>query len=300
MINKLNYLVSVNVITFNHGRFIRECLESILSQKTDFLYEIVICDDFSNDDTRNILEDYKDKFPEIIKLRFRNKNLGLKYNYFDNIQACTGKYVAICEGDDYWTSENKLQKQIDILEKNPDYSMCFHSALELHQYDGEESRSNIFSNLQDRTYSGQEILSKWLIPTASVVFRKDVSTNFSFLDKFLFYDIVLFLRLCEYGKLYCLNEVMCVYRRHSKSITNSNLSYKSYINHLLFINMEFQKRYDKLIKELVAIEYFKQARHRFKQKSLSFVIYSLASLSYSIRPFYFIVSSKLKNEKRPF
>ena len=293
MNNENTPLVSVNIITYNHVKYIEQTLEGVLKQQVNFLFDIVICDDYSTDGTRDILIVYEKEFPDKIKLRFRDKNIGLKNNYFDNINACEGKYVAICEGDDFWTDEKKLQKQISFLENHPAYSMCFHSALEVHEYKDQTTTSNIFSKLEERLYTGEEILSNWLIPTASVVFRKDTSFSFKFINRFLFYDIILFLRLCESGKAYCMNQVMCVYRRHPDSITNSNLSYINYIEHLKYINIEFKKKYDKIIKTAIAVEYMKQAKFKFKQRSFFFIIHVIKSLFYDATPFSRVLLTKL-------
>ncbi|GAB3693552.1 glycosyltransferase [Spirosoma flavus] len=288
-----NYTVSVNLITYNHEKFIREAIEGALMQKTTFSFEIVVCDDYSTDSTRDILNTYQKEYSDKIKLRYRPKNLGLKYNYFDNIDACTGKYIAICEGDDYWTDKYKLQKQVDFLEANPDYSMCFHSGLEVHEYENLDPTSNIFSIVDERTYSGEEILSSWLIPTASVVFRKPASLAFSYLDKFLFYDIILFLKLCEQGKIFCLNDVMCVYRRHPNSITNSNLSYLTYIQHLIYLNKEFQGKYASIVNRCIALEYMKRAKYAFKNQSISFISHAFKSIWHDKNPLISLLASKL-------
>ncbi|GAB3961641.1 glycosyltransferase [Spirosoma harenae] len=291
--NKNDIIISVNIITYNHESYITQALEGVLMQKTNFFYEIVICDDFSTDSTRTILEHYQRTYPNIIRLRFRDRNLGLKYNYFDNIKACAGKYVAICEGDDYWTDPYKLQKQVDFMEAHPNFSMCFHEAIEAHQYTGQPYRENIFSVLEDREYVGEEILSNWIIATASVVFRNNISFDFNYINEFLFYDIVLFLRLCEHGNAYCMKQTMSVYRRHSNSITNSNLSYKNYIKHLKYLNLENRKKYNNIIKKAIAIEYLKRAKGEFKKKSLFTLSYLIRSLSYDITPFYSLLLSQV-------
>lgn len=115
-------LVSVIVITYNQERFIGQTLDSILRQKTNFEYEIVIGEDCSNDRTREIIERYKDKYKDKIRCIFRQHNLGAARNG-DNIlfNRVRGKYLAFCEGDDYWHGEDKLQKQVDFLEQNPQY-----------------------------------------------------------------------------------------------------------------------------------------------------------------------------------
>lgn len=286
-----NILLSVNIITYNHEMYVAQAIEGVLMQKINFPYEIVICDDFSTDNTRNILMSYKNKFSELITLRFRDKNLGLKFNYFDNILACNGKYIAICEGDDYWTDSSKLQKQVDYLESNSDCSMCFHSALELHDYQGRSQTSNIFSNLENRYYSGSELLSSWLVPTASVIFRASSVDPIRFIDEFLFYDIVLFLKLAENGKIKCFNDVMSVYRRHDNSITNSNLSYLRYIHHLKYLDLELNGFYKDLIRKSISIEYFKRFKYMYKEKNKFEALTLLKSLRYSYLP----IIGSLKN-----
>lgn len=113
------------MITFNHASFIAQAIEGVLAQKTSFEIKLIIGDDCSTDHTRKICENYYHKHPNQIQLRFPEKNLGAIPNFFENLKACEGKYIAICEGDDYWTDPFKLQRQVDFLEKNPDFIMCF-------------------------------------------------------------------------------------------------------------------------------------------------------------------------------
>ena len=106
IIEGINPLVSVDIITYNHEKYAAEAIEGVLMQKTNFKYEIVICDDCSTDNTREILLDHQKKYPDKIILRFQEKNVGLRYNYFENKKACRGKYIAICEGDDIYVSSD--------------------------------------------------------------------------------------------------------------------------------------------------------------------------------------------------
>jgi len=112
-------LVSVWMITYNHEKYIAQAIDSILTQKTNIDYEIVIGDDYSTDRTREIVLEYKSKHPEKIKLLLQKKNVGLMQNFIDTLKACTSKYIALLEGDDYWTDPKKLQKQIDYMSANP-------------------------------------------------------------------------------------------------------------------------------------------------------------------------------------
>lgn len=114
-------LVSVAVITYNMEKYLRPLLDSILKQKVNFTYEIVISDDCSPDHSRDIIREYSAKYPHIIKPVFKDRNVGGSRNMFGVLQACEGKYIAILEGDDWWEDDNKLQYQIDFLESHPEY-----------------------------------------------------------------------------------------------------------------------------------------------------------------------------------
>lgn len=116
-------MVSVCMITFNHERYISLALDSILSQKTNFDFEIVIADDASIDNNQKIIKQYQKKHNTKIKSILRKENIGLQRNFISAINNCNGKYIAFCEGDDYWIESDKLQKQVDFLEGNPDYAM---------------------------------------------------------------------------------------------------------------------------------------------------------------------------------
>ena len=111
------------MITYNHYNFISQAIDSILQQKTKYEYEIIIGDDYSKDGTQEILKEYKQKYPDIIKLILREKNIGATNNFYDVLLKCKGEYIAILEGDDFWCDENKIQKQLNFLDniENRDY-----------------------------------------------------------------------------------------------------------------------------------------------------------------------------------
>ncbi len=123
-------LVSVFCLTYNHAPYIRKALEGILAQKTDFPYEIIIHDDASTDGTADIIREYESRYPGVIIPVYQTENQYRKANVLEKfaIPLARGKYAAICEGDDYWIADNKLQKQISYMEKHPDCSMTFHAA----------------------------------------------------------------------------------------------------------------------------------------------------------------------------
>ncbi|HCB62180.1 MAG: hypothetical protein A2W93_10765 [Bacteroidetes bacterium GWF2_43_63] len=129
--NKVHSLitVSVAVVTYNHEKYIAPALDSILKQQTNFKFEIIIRDNCSKDKTTEICQKYAKKNPDKIRHILQPTNVGLRKNNIITWKACRGKYVAMCEGDDYWTDENKLQKQVDLLESNPEYGICFHQTV---------------------------------------------------------------------------------------------------------------------------------------------------------------------------
>ena len=218
-------MVSIKCLAYNHENYIRQCLDSIVSQKTSFMFEAIVHDDASTDKTAKIIEEYASKYPNIIKPIYEERNL-----YQNDIielrkkmnAAVKGKYVAFCECDDYWIDENKLQKQVDFLESNKEYSMCFHNALEHFEDNSQEDR--LFSHIENRDYTGLEIFETWQVPTASVMVRRTVSENdlYKYLlyeKNYVFTDIILFLTASKFGKLHGMTDTMSVYRRQSTGVT---------------------------------------------------------------------------------
>ena len=213
-------LVSVRCITYNHEPYIAQALDGFLMQKTNFPFEVIVHDDASPDRTADIVREYERKYPKIIKAIYQTENQYSKgdgsINRIMN-EACKGKYIALCEGDDYWIDENKLQMQVDFLEKNPEYGMCFHGAIE-HYEDGSRP-DTIFSKLKTKEYSCKEIVTHWIIPTASIVFLSDYLTDGLYLqvlqDQRVFYgDKPLYILLATRSKIWGMSNVMSVYRKH--------------------------------------------------------------------------------------
>jgi len=160
-------IISVCVITFNHEKFIKECLDSILSQKVNFAYQIVVGEDCSIDRTRAIMRDYQKKYPDKIKLFLSKKNLGAVENFIRTLNHCHGKYIALCEGDDYWADSYKLQKQVDFLESNPDYVVCYQDA-EIINEDGIVINSKYGPK---KDFNREELIKSPMIPVHSLCFR---------------------------------------------------------------------------------------------------------------------------------
>jgi glycosyltransferase involved in cell wall biosynthesis len=208
-------LVATSTLTYNHELYIRDCLDGILMQKTTFPVRVVVFDDCSTDATRDIVKEYQEKYPNLFVTVFAPHNTYGKPErrealkpYFE--ARAVSKYIALCEGDDYWTDPLKLQKQVDFLETNPDFSFCFHNAMLV--YEGSDHLNKPFKEIGTREYFGGEILKEWTIPTASVVFRMNAYKPV-FHPDFMFGDIILFLSLAENGKIMGMSDIMSVYRK---------------------------------------------------------------------------------------
>lgn len=200
--------LSIACATYNHEKFIAQTLDGFLMQKTDFDFEIVVGEDCSTDNTRRILLEYDRKHPGKFKLLLNEKNLGMSANGIHTVQACEGKYIALCEGDDYWTDPQKLQKQVDFLETNPDFVTCHHRAEIL------DEKTNTFSltNAQKEITGTDDLFKGCFITTCTCVFRNGHLDN---LYPLVTKDWALHLLLSMHGKIYFMSDVMSVYRRHA-------------------------------------------------------------------------------------
>lgn len=231
-------LLSVALITYNQQEFIAECLESMVNQETNFPFEIVIGEDCSTDDTRTICQQYKDKYPDLIRLAFPNNNLGMMGNWIHTINSCAGKYIAICEGDDYWIDKKKLQKQVDFLEANEDYALCSTaSQLLAHMYG---HYYNV--EVKKETLTTKDILEdNWGIMTATIVFRKDALEMPEWFSKVKNGDYSLQLLVSLKGKIKCLSDYTSVYRQHVGGVSNSLTAFNQ-ATWLIYLLWEFNEQ----------------------------------------------------------
>ncbi|MFZ4454890.1 MAG: glycosyltransferase [Bacteroidales bacterium] len=212
---ELKPAVSVLMIAYNREDYIEEAILSILRQKTSFPFEIIIAEDCSTDQTLAICKRYKEQYPNQIHLIANEQNLGLQRNYIQAYIAAKGKYVAICDPDDYWISSRKLQLQFDFSEKNLDYTLCFHRVLNYYAKDGSKS----LSNGGQKRVTGLEDLSKAnYISNVSVFFRNGVFELPEGLEQRVNCDYVFHMLCAQKGKIYYSPKVMAVYRKHDTGI----------------------------------------------------------------------------------
>ena len=225
--------LSVILITYNHEKYIEKALDSVLSQVTDFPFEIVIGDDCSPDDTKNIIREYRDKYPDIIRIVHREKNTGRPtLNVYETTMKCRGDYLAYLEGDDYWTDSDKLQKQMDFLNEHPEYIACTHSHKMIDDNGNDITDPEILKISDMYKWSGEFTMDDfeksgfWPGHYASVVSKniyKNKKHDYTILYKSHDFvddgEILLFL-LME-GKIYRLDDEMSVWRYVKKAGGNS-------------------------------------------------------------------------------
>ena len=211
--------VSVLMITYNHEKLIAQAIDSVLMQKTTFPFELVIGEDCSTDGTGAIVAEYSRKYPEIIRPHLPEQNLGALENGRAIFRASRGKYLALLEGDDYWTSPNKLQAQADLLDNHPETVICAHHVV--CRYDNSEPDETVphlpggFYNLE-HLLQRHQYQARSFIYTASAMFRRvidDISPKWS--RHLAMGDMPLFVELAKHGNICLLEDVMGVYRVHA-------------------------------------------------------------------------------------
>lgn len=221
-------ILVISCVTYCHEPYLADALEGFVMQQCAFPFVAIVHDDVSTDKTAEILRQYAQKYPDIILPIYEKEN---QYAKKDGSLLCimnaarhaTGaRYVALCEGDDYWTDPLKLQKQIVFLENNPDYSLCFANA-KLHYEDKGLTEENF--NLEDREYLPIEVYKDWLVPTPTMVFRSTVYDSMCYrqlskIKRSVFGDLTLYMALSTIGKLYGMSDIVAGYRRFSSGATN--------------------------------------------------------------------------------
>jgi glycosyltransferase involved in cell wall biosynthesis len=210
------------MITYNHEKFIAEAIEGVLMQKTDFPIELIIGEDCSTDRTREICIAYQQQYPGIIKLQLPETNKGMTRNFIENMQAAQGKYIALCEGDDYWTDPQKLQKQVDFLEANPGYNLCCHRYKIYNEANKTWTNDYVYKlfqkNQEGISFDNSLNLYIWFTKTMTMLF-KHKAIDFEILNRYTYMrDVHLCYHLLKGSKGYCMNFNAAVYRRHGGGV----------------------------------------------------------------------------------
>lgn len=258
--------VSVVVPVYNQERFIKKCLDSIIAQKTNFNFEIIIGEDDSSDETRPICLEYAHRYPEKIRLFLRKKEdkiilhdtISPRFNFIENIRASKGEFIAFCDGDDYWKDDCKLQKQYNFFIKNPKVTYVYHDAKVLRN----EAFSK-FTYLQERktfnfkkNISAAEVVEKSYILHSTVMVKKSV-INLKPYPYLLYSDFVVCLQAMQYGEVKYLDLVGSVYRVHADNLSNKipenyvSIRVRSVLEILPFIKEELSKELIKICQSII-------------------------------------------------
>lgn len=294
-------MVSIACITYNHEKFIAKALQGFVSQKTSYKLEIIIADDHSTDSTPTIIKDYYKRYPELIKPILRDLNIGSRKNALETLRMCNGDYIALCEGDDFWIDDRKIQKQVDFLENNPGFVMCTHNVKV--EFDNVARINPLKKPLKVSKF--EDIVSYGhFIPTLSVVYRKSALPDIPkwYLEA-VSGDILLELLVLNKGKNYFMDDVMGVKRKHPGGITQKRKNINKNVN--IFKDIEIYKKlnkysnykHNKIIKFKISNYYFKIISIYWnKKKFIKIIIISI--LSFWNSPISFIKNLQLSIKKK--
>lgn len=284
MEQEYQYMVCTGCSTFNHAPYIVDAMNGFAMQETTFPVCYLITDDASTDGEPEIIKQYlaehfhspyrteeTDDYHLICAVHKTNPNCTfivflLKYNHYSIKKSKlpyqaewrdNAKYIAICEGDDYWIDSSKLQKQVDFLESHPDYSMCFHNAIE--HWENKLKKDRLFSNIQDKNYEGVEIFEHWIVPTASVTIRSNVINSHLYQkvreSKLSRGDTPLFCTAASLGQIKGSPVIMSVYRRIGSGFTMKAKDYewvRTFVRDTEQFPILFGREYEKISKSLVS------------------------------------------------
>ena len=284
-------LVSVAMITYGHEAYIKQSIEGILMQECDFEVEMIIVNDDSPDNTDFIVKEIIDNHQRAhwIKYTKHEVNKGVAKNFVWALEEGSGKYIAICEGDDYWTDTLKLQKQIDFLENNPAYAMACNSSSEIDE-NGVEYK---IAQRKEEVIDLEMVLKEgWFIRTASIVFRKEaIKSGFpSFFFKAYSTDYILQVMLLKTGLCKYFPEVMSAYRHHQGGISQANkkLQVERWIAKIQLLDT---------LNDFTNFEYSKEIKYHQQniKQTISYYLYRNPSLLKDIGPKIYFQKGSLRN-----
>lgn len=284
-------MVSIMVITYNHEKYLKQALESILMQEVNFKYEIVVGEDCSPDNSRDILKEYENKYPGIFRMIYREKNIGATRNFYDTLMKCKGKYIAYLEGDDYWSDKNKLNIQVEFLENNLNYIGAYHL---VNVSDNEEKIKRILpdssflqKNNMEEISSVEEFMNLYyqtmgqIFHIQSLVYRNIFFQNGEqarlmklFTSTKYICDLQLKLLVINSGKIKLINMVMGNYRfitqKGGKSFSSQNIlmHYHDIKTVWELIDEYFDYKYGRKIKDIIFKEKYMVTSDRIKNKDI--------------------------------
>lgn len=204
------------MLTYNHDQFINEAIRSVVLQKFDKPFELIIGDDCSTDNTLSICKEWQKRYPHIIKILERPYNIGVQRNLLETLNVCTGKYLAKCEGDDYWCSKHKLRRQVEYLEQHPNCNVCFHRVINYYSHNNTKSLSN---GKQKTDTTINDLAKSNYITNLSVMYRRSALPILpEWLSEVPAPDYTLHMLHATSGYIHFINKPMAVYRKHSQGV----------------------------------------------------------------------------------
>ena len=261
--------VSVVTLAYNQERYIRQALDSILAQECDFTYECIIGDDCSTDATPEILREYAERFPDRINPVLRTTNLGARHNLADLLARCRGQYVAILDGDDYWTSPHKLQRQVEFMDAHPDCALSFHDVRAIDR-DGNDCDIPVALDSPARSEI-EDLLRENFISTCTVMYRWGlIGTPPGWFFETWISDYSLHVLHASHGWIGHIDEVMAAYRVHDAGMWSGEhaaVRADEFVKTLSFLDAEFDYRYHSEIEDSIRRHAYHEYADRFREAS---------------------------------
>ena len=273
MIDKRELMVTIRCLAYNHEPYIRQCLDGFVMQKTNFRFEAVVHDDASTDGTAAIIKEYAEKFPNIIKPIIETEN---QYSKRDGSLTrimnshMHGKYIAICEGDDYWIDPLKLQKQVDFLESNPNFGLVC-SDIDLYNHNMNKFQYNFFKRkkIWNIKYTFNDfVINSWFLAPCTWLYRKRFVTDEISNNKFIIGDLPLLLDISGQSEVKFLKDSMAVYRVLSSSASHG-------------LNFSQQVRYRKGVLRIQSFYMEKYNKQNLKRKIICRWLLVIAKIAYN-------------------
>lgn len=302
-------VLQIGILSHNKEQYIEKCIQSVIEQKCNFKFEIHILDDCSSDRSAKIIQEYADKYPDIITFRKNIVNKGVKTSTRILLNYATAKYLCFIDGDDYWCNSEKLQAQIDFLEANHDYAGCFHDSeivsSVMQTWDNVSNRSqNIFktysqfNHYKSDLYPGN-IIKRTIIPTASLVFRRvELDSILESQTDYLSLYWIMQLEIIKNSKFKYFNKIWSVYRDHPQGFSKTHDLLRFKMQHINVLTRLLDDNYYKYFKadiyESIAseyrnliwsIEYEKNNSENLKDFITAFKKYSNLALKYQLKDF---------------
>lgn len=269
--------VSICCLTYNHEGLIEHALKSFAEQKTDFDFEVVVGDDCSTDNTQQVVKDFISNNSLRVVTLFNKENTGTLKNFANVVEHCQGKYIAICDGDDYWTDPFKLQKQVDFMEQHPQCSLLVGNSL-VHPY-MQETQFPLIKNKSTGRITFEDF-ERFVFPACTIFLKKSCFPKefFERLKNAFFGDRSLFLMALNAGEVHYVDEIWGVYRGGVTSVTRGKSDeyfIKGWIPNLYLLKPYFIKSNRRWLRSHIAVQYERLAGIYFKQRKLHLVFLNL-------------------------